>query len=70
MALLDPKQLAQATAVPGQPLVWDGVAWSPDDALRAAVETQSGIIRMLISVMCKERFRIPPELEEYLHVDA
>lgn len=63
--LLNPKQLAQAYARPGEPLVWDGRTWSPDETLRATVETQGHLIAGLIQVLRDERVDLPLELEEY-----
>jgi hypothetical protein len=68
MALLAPKQLAQALAIPGQSLTWDGRQWSPDDALRCAVETQGMLIRRLIQVLADERIDLPADLEEYADI--
>lgn len=63
--LLPPKQLAQACAVSGETLVWNGREWSPDDALRLAVQTQGRLIAALIQVLRDERIDLPPELEGY-----
>ena len=67
---LEPKQLRGAGANPGQALTWNGRRWAPGDdlaSLKALVLVQGEIIRSLAEALQNERFRLPPELEEFVN---
>lgn len=64
-----PRQIQRAGASAGQVLVWDGTKWVPGEGiegLRAMVSFQGDIIRELIGLLEQERFRLTPELEEWV----